>query len=398
VSILLGNGDGTFQAHSDLGVGGEPEGVALGDFNGDGKMDLAVVNAGPSTVSILLNNGDGTFGGSAPIALQQSKFSSYSGIQVADFNGDGKLDLAVTGWNSQLAVLLGNGDGTFHAPAYYGEGGSSLSAVADFNSDGFLDVATGNGTGVLLYLGNGDGSFQDPLQYATGYSLLLPLRQEIFDQKPDLAVANGGSSGGGNTLTVLLNTGQVEFSFVLMASPGTQIVTVGNSVSFTVTGTTENGFNSPVLLTCSGQPTGATCTLNPTTVTPTMAGVSSTMTVTTSTSTPAGSYSLVVTGTSGSEQFSVTPSLTVNPVPPDFSLSAPSSTTPSSGNAGSVSDCRCDTGIVRGIQRYSCTYMCGLPDSDVGAYVLVESATGRGDGWRIANLNTDSQHDATIGA
>src|SRR5260370_20006342 len=111
VSILLGNGDGTFQPHVDYPVGIGPYSVAVGDLNGDGKLDLVVANY-PSvfTVSVLLGNGDGTFKPQVTYPVGRQPIS----VAVADLNGDGKLDLAVADFTDGfVSVLLGNGDGTF---------------------------------------------------------------------------------------------------------------------------------------------------------------------------------------------------------------------------------------------------------------------------------------------
>jgi hypothetical protein len=161
VSILLGNGDGTFAAHADFPTGNTPVAVATGDFNGDGKLDLAVVNKLGNSVSILLGNGDGTFqahvdypAGSTPVA-----------VAAGDFNGDGKLDLAVVNDASPggVSILLGNkGDGTFLAPVSYATGNSPVAlAVGDFNRDGIPDLAVANHTDntVSILLGNGNGTF-----------------------------------------------------------------------------------------------------------------------------------------------------------------------------------------------------------------------------------------------
>jgi hypothetical protein len=207
--------------------------------------------------------------------------------------------------------------------------------VADFNGDGILDLA-----GNDLTLGIGNGQFQGYQIYPTGSGRGVSAAGDFNgDGKLDLAVANGATLGGSNTLSILLNTGNVMPSFKLSATPSNQSVVAGNSVTFTVTATAQNGFDSVVSLACIGQPTGAKCTLNPTSITATTAGVNSTMTVTTSASTPAGSYTLAVTGTSGSgnEQISAWPSITVSPAPPDFSVSAPSSATPSSVAVGQSS-------------------------------------------------------------
>ena len=140
-TILLGNGDGTFTAAVSPDAGFGPEAVAVGDFNGDGKADLAIADSGG--VKILLGNGDGTFAGSSvqlgPVAL--------FGIVVGDFNGDGKADLAAVNYESAAAViLLGQGDGTFMAaPANAAPAGGDYPhsiAVGDFNGDGIQDLVT----------------------------------------------------------------------------------------------------------------------------------------------------------------------------------------------------------------------------------------------------------------
>jgi hypothetical protein len=148
VSVLLGRGDGTFQASVNFPAGPGPADIASGDFNGDGKLDLVVANAGSSfgtTVSVLLGNGDGTFQAPVSYPAGNEPFS----VAIGDFNMDGKLDLIVAdaGASSGTAVnlLLGNGDGTFQAATAYTVGiGPAAVAVADLNSDGLLDVAVAN--------------------------------------------------------------------------------------------------------------------------------------------------------------------------------------------------------------------------------------------------------------
>jgi len=197
VSILLGNGDGTFAPKMDFPVGVRPRSVVVGDFNGDGKLDLAVANHDSNTVSILLGNGDGTF---AP------KMDFHAGvtpfwITTADFNGDGKLDLAVAnlGTNS-ISVLLGNGDGTFGPLRSVDVGPQPMSvATGDFNGDGKADLAVTNeavnteNQTVSILLGNGDGTFAPQMTFSTD-SIALSIGAADFngDGKTDLAVLNGG--------------------------------------------------------------------------------------------------------------------------------------------------------------------------------------------------------------
>jgi hypothetical protein len=334
ISILLGNGDGTFQPHTDFGVGG-PTSVALGDFNGDGRLDLAVSNIGSNdqspAVTVLLNNGDGTFSESS-FPLQVS-----GAIAAGDLNGDGKLDLVVTGRTGaadDTAVLLGNGDGTFQAPTYATQTYATTLALGDFNNDGNLDIALGELYDVGLLLGNGDGTFRRAMRYSTAGGGAAAAADLNGDGSLDVAVANNDVTPfSSSLLTILLNTGQKASSFKLAASPASQTVSAGNPTTFTVTATTANGFTGTVAITCP-LPFAGTCKANPASVVPTASGASSTVTVTPSVSAVVGNYSLSMIGTSGSEQFGVHPTLTVKPAQLGFGISAPSSATPSSVTAG----------------------------------------------------------------
>ena len=173
VSILLGKPDGTFAAKVDYPVGYRPNSVVAVDLNGDGRVDLAVTNQYDYTVSVLLGNGDGTF---RPAMSFPTGGTFPAAIVAGDFNHDGKVDLALVNMNggsaATVAVFLGNGDGTFQAPVTYALISFNASAslvTADFNGDGNLDLAAsvGNLT-ISVLLGNGDGSFQSPVDYATG--------------------------------------------------------------------------------------------------------------------------------------------------------------------------------------------------------------------------------------
>src|SRR5438034_215867 len=146
----------SFAAAHTFDAGVSPFWVAVGDFNGDDKFDLAVANFHSADVSVLLGNGDGTF----PPAINSGLGGSPV---VADINGDGKLDLVTEG-----SVRLGNGDGTFKPAVNFSTGASPISvAVGDFNRDGKPDLAVANnGSGnVSVLLGNGDGTFQPAVNY-----------------------------------------------------------------------------------------------------------------------------------------------------------------------------------------------------------------------------------------
>jgi hypothetical protein len=151
VTVLLGNGDGTFQeVPSSPKTGFEPAAIAAGDFNGDGILDLAVTNLNdgnpdPGSVTVLLGNGDGTF---TPTAESPVTGAVPNSVAVADFNGDGKADLVTGDAGSNTAtVLLGNGDGTFAAPQNPRAGTNPLFVAAgDFNGDGLPDLAAANNT------------------------------------------------------------------------------------------------------------------------------------------------------------------------------------------------------------------------------------------------------------
>jgi hypothetical protein len=191
VSVLLGNGDGTFQPAKTFAVPKYPSAVAITDINGDNKPDLLVADS--AAVCVLLGNGDGTF---APQqTFSTGPFTSPDSIAVADFNGDGKTDVAVAGFDSyDVIVLLGNGNGTFGAPQSFAVGGRPKSIVAaDLNNDNRTDLVVANsvpGT-VSVLLGNGNGTFQPQRAFFAGSSPeALRVTDMNGDGIPDIVVAS----------------------------------------------------------------------------------------------------------------------------------------------------------------------------------------------------------------
>jgi hypothetical protein len=154
VSVLLGNGNGTFQAAQNFRVGSYPTSVAVADVNGDGRLDVVTANFHSNSLSVLVGNGNGTFLTARTVRLG----SSPAAVAVADVNGDGRLDLVVADYASNgVSVLLGNGNGTFKSAVNFGVGLGPFSvAVADVNRDGLPDlvVANDSGNSVSVLLGN----------------------------------------------------------------------------------------------------------------------------------------------------------------------------------------------------------------------------------------------------
>src|SRR5205814_845487 len=184
-----------FAAATNLPAGNGPYASAVGDFNGDGKQDLAVTNVTTSSVAILLGNGNGSFRAPATFPVGNNP----SSIAVIDFNGDGNQDLAVANYgSSNVSMLLGNGDGTFSSAINLVAGSEPASvSVGDFNNDGNQDLAVTNeeSSNVSILLGDGAGNFGPPSNLPVGS---LPRSVAIGDfngdRNQDLAVANTGAN------------------------------------------------------------------------------------------------------------------------------------------------------------------------------------------------------------
>ncbi|WP_353851885.1 Calx-beta domain-containing protein [Microcystis sp. LE18-22.4A] len=227
VSVLLGTGTGSFGPATNFTVGISPRSVTVGDFNGDGKSDLATANRSSSNVSVLLGTGTGSFGTATNFTVGSSPHS----VMVGDFNGDGKSDLATANrYGYNVSVLLGTGTGSFGTATNFSAGSSPHSVtVGDFNGDGKSDLATANANGnnVSVLLGTGTGSFGTATYFTVGTRpISVTVGDFNGDGKSDLAVANAYS---GN-VSVLLGTGTGSFgtatNFAVGSGPFS--VTVGD--------------------------------------------------------------------------------------------------------------------------------------------------------------------------
>jgi hypothetical protein len=233
VSVLLGNGDGTFQAPVAYVVGKEPFGVALGDFNHDGFLDVAVGNDGDtssqaSTVSVLFGSANGTLSG----RTDYTTLAGVGTVLAADFNKDGNLDLVAVAFGPSgtslpmggVSILLGNSDGTFQPqvpiPVYRTPVGG---AVGDVNGDGNIDIVFsefgGNGIGISSFglvgvlLGNGDGTFKPHIPLLMGgdfFANKVALGDFNNDGREDILAA--GSTNIGRPGGVMFLQGQVQLS------------------------------------------------------------------------------------------------------------------------------------------------------------------------------------------
>ncbi len=406
-SVLLGNGDGSFQSpvYYPQSVVGDGLTMVVAHFNNDHNLDLAVGGVGDQSLAILLGSGDGSF--ATPVYYYDQGGTT---LLPADYNSDGKIDIAVgvsaaTGGSYQTAILYGKGDGTFQAAVFppslnsfsplftadldkdgkpdlvsrnqvalgNGDGtftllpplSASVFGLADLNGDGKLDifVGTSTSTGHALQTGvqlsNGDGTFGPLINVpATGYLQLTAFADMNGDGRTDIVFGWDSHSSIQNPVNgaaVLLNTTPLGFELsasVLSPAP----VTAGNSTTSAITAVPMFGFNTAVTLSCAGLPSGASCSFTPATIA--NSSGTSTVTITTVTGTPTGTYPVQVQGSAGSVINSAVVSLVVQ-APPDFGL-APASGTPTSqtvnpGQSAKFSLVAGATGSMTGTLNLTCS-------------------------------------------
>jgi hypothetical protein len=279
LAVFFGKGDGTFQAGPITPAGFDPNGIAVGDFNGDGKADLAITNtittAPASTITILLGNGDGTFTAAPAVPVD----TQSAAIVTGDFDGDGILDLAAESYESpgEVNIFLGSGNGTFTRAAqgmFTGTAASgSVLAVGDFNGDGKADLITASPNSQLsVLLGNGDATFQPAISVAVPNPLALP--------NPPDAVVSGVALGDfvGSGLSGIASAVYASYDasvFVPQASPqtsqamlsGVSIVGTGqHDIVAVYSGSSiyQTSTSPPLLISAEQQPTSVTLTVSPT--------------------------------------------------------------------------------------------------------------------------------------
>ena len=408
--VALGNGDGTFTLLPALTTPGCSPVIVngLADFNGDGKPDALVtyvVGSHPSQSGVLLGNSDGTFG---PLINVPTSGLLPSPL-ISDMNGDGLPDLifpwqgAFNGGVNGIGVMLNTtqigpsppdfqvvASGLSPTPVIAGNSATSTITIAP------LHAFSGNVALSCTGLPTGVGCSFSPASLAAGpgASTLTVTTASSLQAGSYTVIANGvsGSLSRIAALTLTVESGLTPDFQISATATTPATVAPGTSATSTVTIASVNGFNSAVALTCSSVVSGVTCTLNPTSVTPSGTSATSTLTINTSTATALGTYSVTLSGTSGSNVHSTSVTLTVQ-VPSDFTLGpasgSPTSQTISAGQTASFSLAFAPTGSFTGTLNLNCSITpavtppptCNLSNSSVqingsgGASVTVAVGT-----------------------
>ena len=218
VSFLHGHGDGSFSAPVNFPAGPGPWGILARDLNQDGILDLVIANNTAKTISVLMGQGSGGKGNGTFAAPVDYPVGDYSlGLATGDLDGDGKVDLVATAYNHGVAILMGNGDGTFQAAHNVATGGQPYTLlIDDFDGDGHLDLAAGNQgwAGVAIFKGNGAGGFGAPTIYGAGSLTTGVMAYADFDGDgiKDLAYPNITSDN------VVIMTGKGDGTFSVHSS------------------------------------------------------------------------------------------------------------------------------------------------------------------------------------
>jgi hypothetical protein len=261
VSVLLGDGTGGFGNATNFNVGSNPASVEIGDFNGDGKLDITTVNSNSKDVSVLLGDGTGSFGNATNFNVgPEPIFKAPISGAIGDFNGDGKLDIATANYSdSSVSVLLGDGTGSFGASTDFTVGRPYSIAIGDFNGDGKLDIATANVSSntVSVLLGDGTGRFGNATNFTVGNNpFFIAIGDFNGDGNADIAAANSGS----NTVSMLLGEGTGRFgnatNFTVENSPTSVAIGDFNGDDNADIATANNGSNSVSVL-LNNPPTSA---------------------------------------------------------------------------------------------------------------------------------------------